>query len=311
MLARRFKRVPRVVRFVHEDLGLSWSVSADSGGELCSLAVRRDGRFIELLHRANEFGSPGAAWRGRAPWLFPAVGRSRLPGRRDAYALNGKVYSMPIHGLVMNKPWKMLAAGPQGVVCRTFSDRRTLSRYPFDFELTVSYRPMPDGLLASAEVAAAPGNKSPMPFCIGNHITLALPLAGGVDAGACIVKTPAAQILELSPDGFLTGHSRPAPYSLGVALRDDAQLADCVLGGFPEGQAWVELRDPSGASVRVSQRADAPSDRLRFVLYSDAGRAFLCPEPWIGEPDSLNTERGLMCLDPGERFNFEMRLTLA
>ena len=50
-------------------------------------------------------------------------------------------------------------------------------------------------------------------------------------------------------------------------------------------------------------------DHQRFVFYSD-GRAFFCPEPWCGEPDSLNTGRGVVSLAPGERFCWELRLSV-
>ena len=300
----------RVVEIRDEEAGLSFSVSPESGGELSSLRVRRGGRWLELLHRANLFTPARKAWRGRAPWLFPAVGRSAHGERPGVWGHQGKTLPMAIHGFVMDRPWTLVSCDRRSAVCRTESDPSTRKAYPFAFELTVVYALLPDGVSVRAEVSAAPSNRAPMPFCLGNHLTLALPFGGAGAAEDLSIRTPARECLLLDDRGLLSGQSVPASYGEGCALRADSRLSDRVLAGFEPGECWVELRGPSGLGLRVAQTVESDPGALRFVLYSDPARTFFCPEPWHGEPNSLNTGRALKLLAPGERFEWEMVISV-
>lgn len=300
-----------VVEVYDEDAGLSFSVAPTAGGELSSLRVRRGNRWVELLHRANLFGPPRGGWRGRAPWLFPAVGRSVLAGRVGAYALaNGRAFPMPIHGFVKDRAWELVSVDKRSVTCRIADDAETRAMYPYGFELTVVYSLLPDGFSARAEVVASASNSGLMPFAFGNHLSLALPLGPGGDAGACVVRSPAEKEFLLSDLGLLTGKVVPSFCRGAVALRDEPRLRDMVLGAFPPGECWAELRDPSAFGVRVRQSVLGGAEHARFILYSDAGRTFFCPEPWYGEPNSLNGGRSPVQLAPGERFDWEMEIMI-
>ncbi|OGS38068.1 MAG: hypothetical protein A2506_08860 [Elusimicrobia bacterium RIFOXYD12_FULL_66_9] len=299
-----------ILEVFDEEAGLSFAVSPTFGGEFASLRVRRANRWVELLHRANRFDRPRAGWRGRAPWLFPAVGRSIRAGRPGSYALGGRVYPMPIHGFVKDRAWELSSVDKRSVVCVAASDAETRKMYPYDFELTVVYSLLPDGFSARAEVVSAPSNPGSMPFSFGNHLTLAIPFGPGGDGGACIVRSPASKELFLSDKGLLTGGSAPSPCRSGRVLRDDPRLCDMVLGGFPAGECWAELSDPASFGVRVRQSVLGDAGHARFVFYSDGGRTFFCPEPWYGDPNSLNGGSSLVRLAPGERFDWEMEITV-
>ena len=299
-----------IIEVYDEDAGLSFAVAPTSGGELFSLRVRRANRWVELLHRANLPKPPRSGWRGRAPWLFPVVGRSIRAGRSGSYAQDGRVYPMPIHGFAKDRAWELAGVDKSSVVCILVSDAATRKMYPYDFELTVAYSLLPDGFSARAEVVSSPSNHRPMPFSFGNHLTLAIPFGPGGDAGACVVRSPAAKALLLSDSGLLAGGSVPADCQGGRVLRDDPRLYDMVLGDFPPGECWAEIRDPAAFGVRVRQSVLGGTEQTRFVFYSDGGRTFFCPEPWCGEPNSLNDGRGLVRLAPGERFDWEMEITI-
>lgn len=259
-----------------------------AGGELVSL--RRAGR--ELIHRAE-----GAKWRGGAPWLFPATGRNFVEGR-PAWRLDGTEYAMPIHGFAMAADWRC-EARRDSIVCGIRSGDATRRFYPFAFELRAEYFPSSGGVRAAVEISAAADNAGSMPFSLGNHLTLTLP-AGGFD-----IRTPARRDEALDARGMLTGEVRPVDPRAG--------FEDRVLGDFPPGECWVELRGTDEPAVRVSQRElSAPArtspGQYRFVFYGDRERTFLCPEPWYGAPDSLNTGRGTVRLEPGGIFRWEMEI---
>lgn len=255
---------------------LAITISPETGGELSS--VRFGG--AELLYKGGSGG-----WRGGAPWLFPAVGRTK--GGR-----------MPIHGFVMDRRWTEDTEGGARV-CRLWSDAATRASYPFDFILTARYGLRGSAVTAELEVEASRCNDGPMPFSVGNHLTLAIP-----GAGACVVRTEAREVRELTPESFLSGTTRSAGLERGVSLKDDPRLADLVLGGFAE-DCWVEIQG-AGRTLRVVQRAE--SEERLFVLWADEARRFLCVEPWYGGPDSLNTGKGLLQLWPGSRYTWGWEL---
>lgn len=152
-----------------------------------------------------------------------------------------------------------------------------------------------------------------MPFSLGNHLTLKAP-----SPKDCWLRAPASQEWLLSEAGLLTGKTRPAALGSPVLLSADRRWLDCVLSGFPPGEAWVEVVDPGSFGVRVSQRelldAGRPArtrpEHFCFVFYGDASGAFFCPEPWYGRPNSLNERQGVVELEPGGRFRWEMALEL-
>ena len=251
-----------MVTLADKATGFEFSVDPAKGGELCSVKVR--GR--ELLHLSE------TGWRGRASWLFPAVGRSRD--------------GMPIHGFARDHAWEALSSSP--IVVRHQSGPQTRSLYPFDYQLTVTYALIPGGLSAKAEVVAAASNSQPMPFSLGNHLTLALP------HGDCSVATPAHKILELTGAGMLSDSAAPNTPKAGFEGRPRALRYGA--GELPAPAVLAELRDPRGLTVRVTQRPNA-----YFVFWPDAGKSFFCPS--LAWPAGHQDDGAFA---PGARFVWEM-----
>jgi galactose mutarotase-like enzyme len=153
-----------------------------------------------------------------------------------------------------------------------------------------------------------------MPFSIGNHLSLRMPFTSQGQFEKCTLRTPGSVIWQQNALCLLSGErtavdlSSPTPVSR-------KELLDTVLGGFPRGQVWVELDDPANLRLRVSQSQKnldgkmlAAEEDFYFVFWGDPALQYFCPEPWIGRPNSLNTGEGCVCLDPGQRFLWEIRL---
>jgi galactose mutarotase-like enzyme len=294
----------------------------EAGGELCSLQRRWRGRSLELIYRADRVSPARAGWRGGAPWLFPAVGRSFAAAQLDqlkaqdsttkdgTWTHAGATFPMPCHGFVMERRWE-LASGPETVIAKTVSDASTRAFYPFDYELSVEYSLLPAGVNAKVRVTAGAGNDGPMPFSIGNHVTLAIPFTTVGNPRACRVATAATEDRRLSRQSLLSGEVSPIDFSQGMPIQDAPALSNGVIGGFTGADASAAVIDSKGFGVRVSQREVArgplktkPEHRF-FVFYCD-GQNFICPEPWYGAPNSLNDRSGVVQLAPGEAFEWEM-----
>ncbi|MBI5201457.1 MAG: hypothetical protein HY925_07725 [Elusimicrobia bacterium] len=306
-----------------EEQGLEFGVSPETGGELASLKVRRGSAWKELLFRAEDLERrKRGLWRGRCPWLFPAVGRNYLPDqlRRVAatgadevlgsWALKGKPLAMPMHGFAMNKVWEPLGGGAADVACRLENGPDGRLFYPFDFELVARYGFLDEGgVYARLEVSASDRNEGPMPFSVGNHLTLALKEAR--------LRTPAKKAFDLSRQSLLAGTSRAAGLEEPIKLEPRSPLLNAVIGDFDWEEAWVELDLGEGLIATVSQHEVVQTavpftspEHYYFVFWGDLEAGFFCPEPWYGGPNSLNDRRGVVELAPGARFSWELRLRL-
>ncbi len=85
-----------------------------------------------------------------------------------------------------------------------------------------------------------------------------------------------------------------------------------MLGGYRAENAFVELRDTASVGMRTQQRVikgRLPDSALRFVFWAEPAHRYFCPEPWAGEPDSLNSRTATVELGPSEEFVWENELT--
>lgn len=322
--------------------GIEATVAPAGGGEISSLKWQGQ----ELLYRANLFEDPGAGgWRGRAPLLWPAVGRGYGPNRRHqvlvggadpnqgSFWYKGVEWPMPIHGFAFRRSWAVIELGGEPrpwVLLRLRSDEETRRYYPFDFVLEVVHELRPGALRSTYRVQA----RSDGLICsFGNHLTLALPGdENAFDQTTVKVSSPAAHLLQLQPPGLVTGVSRSVPdlSQGGVRLADPAYL-DAVVGGFTSAPACLEVRHPELPPIVVShwgRRLAEPAPRppayesgpveddpfglspghYHFVLWGSRTQRFFCPEPWYGLPDSLNRRDGIILLGAGESAEWVMEV---
>lgn len=65
-----------------------------------------------------------------------------------------------------------------------------------------------------------------------------------------------------------------------------------------------------GGSVERPSWEEISASRL-FVLWGDKSKGFICLEPWLTGPDSLNTRKGLPMLLPGEQISWSYAVQVA
>lgn len=313
-----------------ESHGLRATVVPRASGEIGSVQILWRGQWIELLYRAMQFEPPEEnAWRGRAPLLWPAVGRNYVPADikevqrlgRDlpscSYALRDRIFRLPIHGFAYKTPWQLEEYGDSETAawatCSLKSTERTRRMYPFDFELRVTHA-LEAGAIRSNYTVTAGDNDEAMFFSIGNHLTVNFPFTGKGRFEDGVIHSPTTELAEMDEKSLLTGRGLPCDLTRGAELSDPA-LCDTVLHGHCADKAFVELRDLSSFALRVSQREVArPEERrfnephVRFVFYGAPEKRYFCPEPWLGGPNSLNSREGVAQLQAGERFEWEMRI---
>ena len=333
------------------------TIAPQHGGEISSINVRGQ----QVVYRAREYPDAAEGWRGKAPVLFPAVGR-----HRDGIyklATDSSLAAMGLHGFISKCAFRMVASSAsetEASVTIEYASNDTVANhegcyYPFIFSLTIVYT-LKDGVLtAQHKVAHLPGGRGPtlMPFAIGNHITFKFPF--NTQSGAWEDGSLSSSLTHehcLTAGSLLSGQTVAQPalqLESGLSLREQLasngvlgwDLASSEMDDFASTACWLTLRQPGALSVTFEQSYSGPRSRCsscgsdvavtakagsqssccnaltsadphahrHFVLWGDKDAGFICPEPWLSGPDSLNTLAGTPLLKAGEDacWTFTMR----
>ena len=148
---------------------------------------------MELLHRGNDFTEiPKGSWEGRAPLLFPAVGRNYTDaqikegggGDDTRYvAVDGVARHMPCHGFAMGSVFELVghssseSGGAQATCALRVRNAESSGNesYPFDFDLVVVYTLFSGNLNCAMTVSRFSGGPETMPMSFGSHPTFRFP----------------------------------------------------------------------------------------------------------------------------------------
>lgn len=295
--------------------GVEAAIAPEHGGELSSLRILYRGEWLELLYRARDYReNPG--WRGKAPLLWPAVGRnfsrSQPPdpnAEMGSYDFNGRRYDLPIHGFARLQAWKVIDtradADGAAVEVEMTDNAETRRQYPFAFSFRIRYRLAAGRLTLTHRIAASRENDAAMFFSIGNHVTFRLPLVSGSVPGETTLQTPSRTELLKDANTLPTGESRPLDLSAPSRLGDRSFMPPLGLAGYA-GTPWVRLADPTGLAVTITHRAERyPAGQcILFNLWGAPAKGYFSPEPWVGLTNSLNHREGLIELEPGRSWEW-------
>jgi galactose mutarotase-like enzyme len=312
----------RLVRLSVPGGELQAYVAPAHGADLAGLEVRHNARWSELLYRGMDY-QPTGGWTGKAPILWPAVGRNfpypsgGVHGKDLGWVLHGRVLAMPLHGFARDQAWRILrrgrCAGSAFLILGLSDTDRTRGMYPFGFTLTTEYRLWRNALYIRQTVHAHRANAEAMPFSIGNHITFGIPLLPGDDPLRTMISTPATEQVITDESGKPTGRIVPVSYVSPRLLSSFEPLTAISLSGYAAGKEWVRLEDRSGFGIIVAHSEDRrPSGTpVLFNLWGDPAHGYFATEPWVGKQDSLVTGDGTIALQPGATFHWMIAVRLA
>ena len=131
------------------------------GGELISFKL--DG--IEKLHQGKDCIDENGKvyWKRHSPVLFPIVGKLK----KNKTIINGKTYEIMQHGFARDMEFEPITKLDNFHSYMLKSNKSTLARYPFEFELYTTYR-LDENKLTTIYKVINVGNSN-MPFGIGGH----------------------------------------------------------------------------------------------------------------------------------------------
>jgi galactose mutarotase-like enzyme len=244
-------------------------------------------------------------WTGRAPLLFPVVGKS--PGGQVGIA--GQTYPMQPHGFARRTVFEIASEHPDRVALMLRASGETRKSFPFEFVLSVSYALDRATLVATVEVGNLDDKE--MPFGFGFHPALRWPLPGGQGKRHTVRlagdEEPRFQLLDA--DGLILPEAHDSPFVNGEMAPEPQQFEhDALL--FPSGigpSATFGVK--GGPSVELSW-----TNLPNFGLWQKPGAPYLCLEPWhgmaarVGAGDAMADRPGTVVLQPNGTARFELRM---
>ena len=242
-------------------------------------------------------------WGGRAPNLFPFVGRLFS----KTYTLEGKTYPMQIHGFLAKSDLTAAACSKTACTLTLEDSEQTREMYPFRFRFCLTYA------LEGAKLHITFGvenlSDSTMICGFGGHPGFNIPLEEGLSFEDYRIAFPqpcSPSLVEFSPDVLDSGVRTPWPLEERrfLPLRHDLFSFDAVvLEGAPR---CVEISSPKGSrGIRVSY-PQMPYVGFWHKPQTDA--PFVCIEPWSvlpgreGVVEDLAAMADMTHIAPGETF---------
>jgi len=213
--------------------------------------------------------------RGGNPVLFPSPG----PLAGDRFARDGRSGSMKQHGFARQRAWTVSSKSPREVTLVLASDDATRAEYPWDFRAT--YRYTLAGTRLRIEQRFENTGDAPMPFAAGFHPYF---FVRDADKAKASIPTKAKR-----------AYDNVTKSSIDVVGPIDLTQKEVDLHLVDHGGSEASLVLGGGERIVVS----CSSEFHRWVIWTLAGRDFVCLEPWTAAANALNTGESLLVVPPG------------
>ncbi len=250
------------------------AIAPTRGGMVTRLAL--NGRHAFFLDEAT-LRDASQNVRGGNPVLFPSPGKLT----DDAWAREGKTGTMKQHGFARSLPWEVKSTSTDGAAAVTLSlvsSDATRAGYPWEFaaEYTYSLR----GSLFRVDMRISNTGPDPMPFGAGFHPYFHIKQS---DKKETKVETTATRAFDNAAKKAIT--------LSGI----DLTRPEVDLHLLDHGKAEIAVAWPAG---RIVLRGS--NEFTHWVVWTLAGKDFVCVEPWTSAGNALNSGDGLLSVAPGE-----------
>lgn len=266
---------------------------ADRGAELRSYKV--DGEEF-MWDRKPEF------WAATSPVLFPFVGTIK----NGAYSYNGKEYKISTrHGFARTEDFELVEKSENFLKFRFSSNKETLEKYPFEFELFITYTIVGNTLEIGYNVVNK--NDSDIYFSLGTHPAFALDVNDDIKLSDYYLefeKNEISKKYKLNEKGLVLDekadclNNENKLYITETVFDDDAIIFEDL-----KSEKVVIKNSKNSKELSVKYKG------FHYVAFWSKSKApFVCIEPWYGISDFENTSGkleekiGILKLEAGEEF---------
>ncbi len=290
-----------------EDVSHTFTLRSEA---LTAVIARRGAELVDLRDEAGRdllWNGDPAFWTGRAPLLFPIIGRLK----DDRLTVDGRSYPMKQHGFARASAFEPVAVDPLSCILRLEAGEAMRQSFPFPFVFDVTYA-IEGRTLRTDVVVRNPGDAD-LPVSMGFHPAFRWPLPYGAERGAHVVAFAADEPgpIAVLADGLIADEPRPSPVRGRMLTLDDALFDRDALVWRGIGSRSLRYGPPDGRGLRVDYPA-MPD----LGIWTKPGAGFLCIEPWSGyaSPAGFDGEfarkPGVVAIPPGAERRFGMAVTL-
>ena len=257
------------------------------GAELCSLTNASNVEFIWE-------GNP-SFWGKHSPILFPIVGALK----NNSYLCNDKSYSLTRHGFARDMVFELITKTDDSATFSLVFTEETLAKYPFEFELQISYTLVEKKVIVGYHVLNH--GQSLMPFSIGAHPAFALP--NNFEDYQLEFETDAVLESYVLEENLVSNQkNRIALQDKNLLLNYELFKNDALIFKSVRSKSLV-LKHQKTPVLKISY-ADFPD----LGIWTMANAPFICLEPWFGFSDGLEgsenifEKEGIQVLKANEKF---------
>ena len=266
-----------------------------TGAELFSLKNNSSKEYIWE-------GDP-AFWGKHSPILFPIVGTLK----NNSYQYNGKEYQLSRHGFAREMDFELIDKKENSATFSLKSSNETTKKYPFDFELQLTYTLENKSL--KIEYKVINNGMAQMPFSIGAHPAFAL--RGNFEDYSLEFEDEKPLDYFLLDDGLISDTT--------ATLQLNKKQLHLNYKLF-ENDALV-FKTISSKSLTILENSN-PILKVNYEGFPNLGiwtpqdAPFICIEPWFGYSDTatnfgnLFEKEGIQILDVNAVFNSEFSIII-
>ena len=245
-------------------------------------------------------------WSGRAPILFPIVGRAP----NDQIRVGDHLADMSQHGFARRSRFALMEAAQTSCTHVLTPTDTIRAVYPPDFRLELTHSLQDATLIVTATVTNT--GTDPLPFGLGFHPAFRWPLPGAEDQPHHVTLSDgSAPEMARLQEGLLPPERLPSPFEKGRLTLDQSLFeADAML--FPNSTPPALNYGPH-EGPRLSFAFENLPD---LALWSKPGAPFLCIEPWHGtaarttDGPALEDRPNAILLPPGQLRHFTYKVTI-
>lgn len=266
---------------------------ADRGAELRSYKVNGE-EF--MWDRQPEF------WAASSPVLFPFVGTIK----NGAYSFDGEKYEISTrHGFARTEDFELVEKTENSLKFRFSSNKETLEKYPFEFELFITYTIVGNTLEIGYNVVNK--NDSDMYFSLGTHPAFALDVNNDIKLSDYYLefeKNETSKKYKLNEKGLVLDEKADC-----LNNENKLHITETV---FDDDAIIFEDLKSEKVVIKNSKNSKELSVKYKgfhyVAFWSKSKAPFVCIEPWYGISDFENTSGkleekiGILKLEAGEEF---------
>ena len=270
---------------------------ANRGAELQSYKVNGE-EF--MWDRKPEF------WAASSPVLFPFVGTIK----NGAYSYNGKEYKISTrHGFARTEDFELVEKTENSLKFRFSSNKETLEKYPFEFELFITYTIAGNTLEIGYNVVNK--NDSDMYFSLGTHPAFALDVNDDIKLSDYYLefeKNETSKKYKLNEKGLVLDEKADC-------LNNENKLKITEKVFDDDAIIFDDLKSEKVTikNSKNSKKLSVEYNGFPYIAFWSKPRApFVCIEPWYGISDfenctgKLEEKKGILKLGKDKTFTAKL-----